>query len=449
VDLLTVARVVRGRQALRRHDRWTPEELLSHQDASLRTLRDHAATHSPFYARMHRGLEKAPLDELPVVTKSALMEHFDEVVTDRDVRIADVEAYLARGDASRQFRDRYRVTATGGTTGRRGLFLSDDQEWLAITLTYARAEDWAGAAPGPTHRMRQAVVASRHLSHQSALVGHTSASRFLPTLRIDATDTLEDQVSSLNRFEPDIVVAYASCLRILAAEQSAGRLRIRPRAILAGSEVLTADSRTMIRDAFGVPPTNVYGATETGTLASDCRNGRMHQYADFSIAEIVDEANRPVGPGEYGCKMLVTVLFSRTLPLIRYELSDRVREVERDCPDHKPYPVLGGIDGRAEEVLTLGGVSVHPNVFDVALEGLPVTGWQVVEEDGALRVLLAHPEGSIVDENVVARLVSALARVGAHGVPVRVERVDSIARTAMGKAPLVVRRRSLEDHHED
>ncbi len=35
----------------------------------------------------------------------------------------------------------------------------------------------------------------------------------------------------------------------------------------------------------------------------------------------------------YGAKVLVTVLFSRTLPLIRYEMTDSVQlAAEYDCP---------------------------------------------------------------------------------------------------------------------
>ena len=38
----------------------------------------------------------------------------------------------------------------------------------------------------------------------------------------------------------------------------------------------------------------------------------MHLFEDLVITEIVDVDNRPVSPAEYGAKVLVTVLFSRT-----------------------------------------------------------------------------------------------------------------------------------------
>jgi len=51
----------------------------------------------------------------------------------------------------------------------------------------------------------------------------------------------------------------------------------------------------------------------------------MHLFEDLVLAEVVDANGRPVPPGVSGDRLLVTVLFSRTLPLIRYELTDRVR----------------------------------------------------------------------------------------------------------------------------
>ena len=440
MNVVFLAGVLRARAELRSHDRWSREDLLEHQARALDEVRRFAVVHSPFYRELHRGLEEAPLDRLPVVTKQMVMERFDELVTDRSVHLADAEAYLEHAQATDLFLGRYRVAATGGTTGRRGVFLADPAEWRTVLASYSRAYDWAGVAAGLTNRLRMAVVSSRNPSHQSAIVGATVASRFLPTLRLDASDPIDELVSALNEFRPDALVGYASILRALADEQSAGRLAITPRGVVSASEVLTEETRARLRAAFGVEPTNVYAATETAGIASECRHGRMHRYEDLVVAEIVDADNQPVPPGEFGSKLLVTVLFSRTQPLIRYEMSDRVAaSPDAPCLDGLPYASLAGIEGREEEVLTLGGASVHPNVFHGVLETLPVAGWQVVEEEGRLRVLLAGTTEPIDESAVRTRLGAALERVGAHGIPARIEFVDVIPRTPLGKAPLVRR----------
>ena len=437
MNVATLAGVLRERARLRTHDGWTRDEILAYQGRRLADLRAYAIAHSPFYRDLHRGLEAASLSSLPVVTKATLMERFDDLVTDRDVRLADVERYLSTASATDRFRDRYRVAATGGTTGRRGVFLADPHEWTEVLASYGRAYEWAGVAAGLTNRIRMAVISSKNPAHQSSIVGATLASRVIPTLRLDATQSIEEIVDSLNEFRPDSLVGYASILRILAEEQSAGRLSVSPRAVMSASEVLTADTRERIRSAFGVAATNVYGATETAGIASECRLGHLHRYEDLVIAEIVDEDNQPVPEGEYGARTLVTVLFSRTQPLIRYELSDRVAAAP-GMPGDLPFGLLAGIEGREEEVLALGGVSVHPNVFHGALERLQVAGWQVIDEDGRVHVLLAG--GADLDPSVIAASVrTALERVGARNIPVAVDLVDLIPRTALGKAPLIRR----------
>ena len=55
------------------------------------------------------------------------------------------------------------------------------------------------------------------------------------------------------------------------------------------------------------------------------RHKGLHLFEDLVITEVVDEKNRPVSPGAYGDKVLMTVLFGRTQPLIRYGMSDSIK----------------------------------------------------------------------------------------------------------------------------
>lgn len=248
-----------------------------------------------------------------------------------------------------------------------------------------------------------AVVSSLDPNHQSSIVGATVASRFVPTLRLDASQPPPELVRELNAFQPESLVGYASILRLLAEEQQAGRLAIRPHAVMSASEVLTDETRESVRSAFGVAPTNVYGATETAGIASQCRFGRLLQ------------------------------------PLIRYEMSDRAQALDGACPDGLPYPLIGGVQGREEEVLTLSGVIVHPNVFHRALERIDVAGWQVIDEGGKLSVLLERPAPGVNPAMVGRAVAAVLEEVGVRGVEITAEAVDAIPRTILGKAPLVRR----------
>jgi hypothetical protein len=157
-NLAVVLRVLGHRHRLRQRDQWTPQQLQAYQARALRQLREHAYARSPFYRRFHAGRTDRPLQDLPVLTKALVMEHFDQLVTDPAVRLAEVEAHLAALHGNERFRGRYWVAATSGTTGRRGIFLCDLDEWVTVLGSYNRSLDWAGATAGLTGRLRMAVV---------------------------------------------------------------------------------------------------------------------------------------------------------------------------------------------------------------------------------------------------------------------------------------------------
>ncbi|HEX2742278.1 MAG TPA: hypothetical protein VHM69_17695 [Rubrobacter sp.] len=440
-----ILRVLALRHRLRQRDRWTRRRLEAHQARELRLLREHAYTRSPFYGNFHKGLSARPLQDLPILTKEMVMEHFDELVADPAVRLDDVEAHLATlSGGDELFDGRYRVASTSGSTGRRGLFLWDPGEWATVLASYNRSFDWAGVGAGLTHRTSMVVVSSTTPWHQSARVGASVHSPWVPTLRIDSGDPLEIIVDRLNGFQPRVLVAYASMAHLLAEEQLAGRLRISPGFVFGSSEVFTEQAKRRVEEAWGRKPFEVYAATEPAGIASECDLHRgMHLFEDLVITEMVDEKNRPVPPGVYGEKVLVTVLFSRTMPLIRYEMSDSVRPASSpNCPCGRPFHLIDGIQGRAEDVLRFpsasgGQVAVQPIVFHRVMDTVPAGGWQIAQGSDGLTVLLSGVREGFADATLVDSLRRELATQGALAPPVKVRRVQAIPRTTVGKAPLI------------
>ncbi|HEU0030044.1 MAG TPA: hypothetical protein VFQ53_05390 [Kofleriaceae bacterium] len=442
VDVRLIAKILRTRVRLRSHERWSTDDVRAHQQRAAEELRAFAMRHSPFYQRFHRGLETAPWDQLPVLTKRELMTSFDELVTDRDVRLADVERYLAQLQGNERYLDRYWVSRTAGSTGQPGCFLTDRDEWSTVIASYARAQEWAGIDAKLTKRTRLAVVSSRVPWHQSARVAASVDTPFVPVRRFDATQPLREIVDGLNAWQPENLIVYASMSRVLAEEQLAGRLRIRPRAVMCSSEVLTAEAITRVERAWGSRPFDVYAATETAGIAAHCRRHQLHLFEDLVIPEILDDHDRPVPAGTVGAKLVVTVLFSRTQPLIRYEMSDRVARSTATCDCGLPFALLSTIEGRAEDILQLPAaagdtVSVHPNVFHRVLEPLPAHEWQVVQERDRLRVLVVEPRGDVVLDDIRRDLAASLRTAGVAPTTIDIERADAVTRTPLGKAPLV------------
>jgi phenylacetate-coenzyme A ligase PaaK-like adenylate-forming protein len=277
----------------------------------------------------------------------------------------------------------------------------------------------------------------------SERAGATLRSVWLPTLRLAASDPLPQIVARLNIWQPEMLVAYASMARILAEEQRAGRLRIQPRLIFTSSEVLTAEARRRVEAVWGPVVFNEYAATETGSLAAECRQHHgLHLFEDLVITEVVDEQNQPVPPGTYGAKVLITALYNRTQPLIRYELHDSVRVFTETCPCGRRFTLLDGIQGRTEDTLTFparfgGVVALHPLVFHRILDAVPAGSWQIVQGADHLTVLLAGAPADYREEELTKALRAALTAQGVVVPAITVERVAAIPKSASGKAPLI------------
>jgi len=404
MNIQIMLRLLHMLEQLRKHESWTREQLESYQAESLQQLRQYAYERSPFYQKFHKGLTGHPLHKLPVLTKAMMMEHFDELATDRTLHLEEVRAFAAQGEAGQRYKNRYWVNATSGSSGHPGFFLFDEAEWTHVLASFARSQEWSGVRINLTHRQRMATVASISPWHMSSQVSVSVKSWWRPSLRLPASQPLSKTVDELNEWQPEVLISYASMAGALAEEQLAHRLHIKPKVVYVASEVLTPQTRKRVKEAWGDEPFNQYAATETASIAAEHRScRRMHFFEDLVLTEIVDEHYRPVPPGEYGAKILVTTLFSRTQPLIRYELNDSVRMSTESHGCRLPFAMLESIQGRMEDTLTLPAVSggeviVRPLVLNRVMDIVPVSGWQVAQQaDGGLVVLLSGARDTMTD----------------------------------------------------
>jgi putative adenylate-forming enzyme len=449
MNISIMLKLLHSLEQLRKHESWNRQQLESYQAEALVNLRQYAYEHSPFYQRFHKGLMDRPLNELPVLTKAMMMENFDELVTDRNLRLEEIRAYASQAIAGQRYQNRYWINATSGSSGHPGFFLFDESEWVAVLASFARSQEWSGVKIDLTHRQKMATVASISPWHMSSQVAATVKSWWRPSLRIAASQPLSKTVEELNAWQPEVLVAYASMTGILAEEQIAQRLHISPKFVYPASEVLTLQTMKRVREAWGIEPFNQYVATEAASIAAEhqsCR--RMHFLEDLVITEVVDDQYRPVPPGEFGAKLLVTTLFSRTQPLIRYELNDSVRVSTESHNCGLPFAVLESIQGRVEDSLALpatsgGTVLIRPLVINRIMDIVPVSGWQVVQQaDKGLVVLLMGARDGLTDEVLVDQIRASLIREGASAPYIRIQHVIEIPKTAAGKAPLIKAYRS-------
>jgi phenylacetate-coenzyme A ligase PaaK-like adenylate-forming protein len=342
-----------------------------------------ARTHSPFYRDLYRGLPQRPLapSELPVVTKRALMARFDDWVTDPDVKLAGVEAFLAdRGHIGERYLDRFVVWKSSGSTGVPGIYVQDDEALATFDALMAAHVDpvrFAAQFAGPllTRGGRAALVAAtgEHFASIASWQRVCQSSPWIAARGFSIMEPLPRLVAELNEYQPVFLASYPSMLALLADEQEAGRLRITPLTLWSGGERLPAATQANIERAFGCRLLNEYGASECMSIAYGCREGWLHVNADWVLLEPVDRDYLPTRPGHPSHTVLLTNLANRVQPIIRYDLGDSVSANPCPCACGNPLPAIE-VEGRHDDIVAL----VAPDGTTVRL--LPLALTTVVEE---------------------------------------------------------------------
>ena len=417
---------------------WPLEKLHALRDQRLRSLIRVAKQCSPWHAARLRHIDPeeisgSDLSDIPIMTKTDLMEHWDEIVTDRrlnlDLANSHIKHISEHGPA--YLLDEYHVVTSGGSSGKRGVFVMDFEGWLLATLAIVRHGVWMDQYMNWQGETRMASIGAGHVTHASIASIQTffgasdDTSKSFPILL--PTDEI---VQGLNQFQPTHFIAYPSILHRLALEQEAGRLSIHPQSMICIAEPLLPEARQIITDVFGKPPMNMYGSSEAGGIAHSFPGSPgMHLVEDMNIYEPVNENGEPVLPGSMAAKLLITNVANQALPLIRYELTDEVTFL--DEPNRSPWTGrrIADIRGRVDDhLLYPHGVDVPPVLFWTIFGKIPeVFEYQVQQIPDGVKVLVRATEPIRVDE-IQAEIVSGLVRLGLSEPEVVVNEVNFIER---------------------
>jgi putative adenylate-forming enzyme len=447
-----VVRAILAQKKLDSH-KWSRQELMKYQQQQLSTLVRHAILFSPFYRELYRHVKTENgfnLNDLPVTNKATMMDNFDAFVTDPRLKLQELQAHIggiARDDAFHL--DEYRVHTTSGSSGLKGVFVSNREEWRTASAVYFRCGAIMGVKP-KVPRCKMAVVFAGSALHVSYRMSTSNDVGVINVRRLEATTRVQDLVDALNEFQPECLSGYPSVISLLALEQLEGRLDIHPRVIGTAGELLTGDMSQKIGEAWGVVPYNYYGLTEAGAfLGADCSfHQGIHVFEDFFIVEVVDDKNKPVPDGITGDKFLLTNLFNFTQPLIRYEISDMISVASEPCSCGRAFKRITVMDGRNDDFVRLPGrrgtdVRVHPLNFRSPLASFSeIREYQIVQEPDGIDVFLVLKQGISGDqvaERVKNKLREKIDSLGAVCPDIRLRPVPQLERDhrKMGKLRLV------------
>jgi putative adenylate-forming enzyme len=317
----------------------TRAALERHQRQRIAKLLPYVRARSPFYRARISAPTLDALRAMEPIDKNAMMAAFDTLNTLGIRREDALRTALAAEDA-RDFRPTLKGVTVGmssGTSGNRGLFLVSDAERYA----------WAGTMlarllPGSLLSPRRDRVA--FFLRANSNLYEALGSRRLHFAYFDLLEPLAQQLPCLRALDPSLLVGPPSLLCMLAAAQLRGELSLQPARVISVAEVLEPLDEARIRRAFGTTVHQVYQATE-GMLGTTCAYGTVHLCEDLLLFErdYVDADKRRFMP-------IVSDLYRRTQPILRYRLNDVLMERETPCLCGSVLTGLEQIEGRADDV---------------------------------------------------------------------------------------------------
>jgi phenylacetate-CoA ligase len=240
----------------------------------------------------------------------------------------------------------------------------------------------------------------------------------------------------LLKFRPDYVIGYAVALDALERANANRAERFNDlgiKLIIGAAERFPRDdSRSRMAKTFGCPVAMEYGSVETSLIAHEHPSGGYNVFwANYFI-----EA-QPLSSNSSLAKILVTSLFPRCFPLVRYDVGD---EIVLDAPAKLPLNSLrrfANVRGRCNDRVTLtDGTVVHSEAFTHAIrECADVTGYQIVVTDGRPTIYFTSLAPGKVN---VADIRRRLSIVHHELAQLDVVHVPRLKQTMAGKTPMIV-----------
>ncbi len=240
----------------------------------------------------------------------------------------------------------------------------------------------------------------------------------------------EAHAEALLRFGPLGVIGYASALDLFARYTSQYRDRFRAlgvRFVLSTAEAPPRpDTIAILEDLFGCPVVEEYGGAEFGQVAFRRQPRAFDVFHDLNYVEA--EAAEP----DSGARpLLVTTLYRRYLPLIRYRPGDAVHGAE--LLPHGHVPRFQSVAGRVNDVIHLAnGDAIHSvAVFHCIHQEREVQSIQMVLRDDGIAISLVAFGGD--QPAIVSRVRARLAQVHPILADARVRFVEDQLTSGAGK----------------
>lgn len=371
-----------------------------------------ASEECPFY----RPFGGKPLEKFPVMDKLGFIEHFKDV---RNLKFADSQV---------------RPISTSGSTGTPFTVVQDFAKRNRVLAELQYFGDIAG------YRSHEKMIFFRACHPVPFWKMFWSN-----VWTLDIASMSEEQMEWLYRQQSEGclegTLAYASTYDVLTAywlkKGYVGNPHVK--AVFSGSEILRDDVRERCKKFWsGCQVYSRYSNMENGIIAQEVGEPNRYaiNWASYYVEVLKLASDEPAEDGELG-RIVVTDMFNRAFPMIRYDTGDLGRIEHRK----NDWPILASVEGRRVDVIyDVCGKIVSPYSVTNAFWGLEaILQWQFHQDGPGQYHVTYITDGN--DGDALASLNSRLPilyKVFGAAASFEFQKVDDIPQTASHKHKMVV-----------
>lgn len=309
---------------LLKSDSWSEEQLKAYQLLKLKELLSYAYANSSYYTKLFDSINFNPekvttlddLRQLPIMDKTIAIEHNEEI--------------LSRSKFKKLF-----LSETSGTSGAT-LRIFRNEEWDSFNrAALFRGYNWYGVKPWDRNGYFWGYNIAPNKQRQTELLDRLQNRFRVFSYNEDEIRRFVDKLKKGTVY----IGGYSSMIYETAKIVNELGLSndIHLKMVKGTSEKIYDSYQQEVKKAFGRKLISEYGSCESGMIAFECpEQGNMHIVSEHVIVEDVD--------GE----IVVTNLLSKSFPIIRYKLGDRIQLAPEGyrCPCGRSHPVICDVLGR-------------------------------------------------------------------------------------------------------
>ncbi len=406
-------------------EKWSDEERTQWRLDKLNKILDHCWENVHFYKDFW---EKAGVSRGPLSCLEDLSQY--PILTKEIIKSSAIPLQSNNLNSIRK-----KTNSTGGTTGQPLQYYQDLELW---SLTQA-FNLWGWGLAGYKFGHCVAVLGGYSLVPEK--IGFKDRFRYLLDQKFPISGVHFDHQTGVNIFaqlkqiNPDYIYGYPSLLSMLGRFLSDEGLSLASvKGVFTTAEMCQSSYRKNIEEGFNCKVWDQYGCNDGGIMACECSLHQGYHYSDMQVIVQTSETKTSEdGP------LLITNLWNRSFPFIRYANGDKVTISKDLCPCGLPYPVLKSISGRTADILVFGnGRKLAGPALTLIFRNMDIAGWQVVQNSlNSVEVYIAN--SCMLQKEQLNYIKLAFKTHAGEGVDIKIVQGEKLQLTMSGKLkPIII-----------